>query len=113
MRDKARDRRPKSRRIIDKYHSVEFSISGCPCYQFKISDISSKGICVLVRENSCLLDHLKVGDILNLKYYPADSANPPEFLKTRIKHITKDEKGHLRGLYLVGLSIMRNQNSTQ
>jgi hypothetical protein len=96
MRDKARDRRPKSRRTIDKYHSVEFSISDCPCYQFKTSDTSSKGICVLVREDSCLVDHLKVGDILNLKYYPADSAKPPEFLKQGSRISPKTKKGILK-----------------
>jgi hypothetical protein len=31
-------------------------------------------------------------------------------LKTEIKHITKDDEGRFRGLYLVGLSILEGQN---
>jgi len=106
------EKRSEPRNIIDQYYSVEFLISGCVCaYQFKIWDISSKGVCVLVKEDSDLLNYIKVGDILDLKYYKTDSSEPPEYLKTGIKHITKDEKGRFKGAYLVGLSIPENQNS--
>ena len=66
-----------------------------------------------MKEDSDLLNHLKVGDILNLKYYTTDSSKPIEFLKTEIKHITKDEQGRFKGVYLVGLAILENQDSTQ
>jgi len=47
------EKRSEPRRIIDQYHSVEFSLRDCAfTYQFKIWDISSKGICVLVKEDS-------------------------------------------------------------
>jgi len=108
------ERRSEPRSIIDQYYSVEFSLSGCSfVYQFKIWNISLKGICVLVKENSDLLNHVKVGDILNLKYYTTDSSKPIEFLKTEIKHITKDEQGRFKGVYLVGLAILENQDSNQ
>ena len=108
------ERRSEPRSIIDQYYSVEFSLSGCSfVYQFKIWNISSKGICVLVKEDSDLLNHVKVGDILNLKYYTTDSSKPIEFLNTEIKHITKDEQGRFKGVYLVGLAILENQDSNQ
>jgi len=108
------ERRSEPRSIIDQYYSVEFSLSGCSfVYQFKIWNISLKGICVLVKEDSDLLNHVKVGDILNLKYYTTDSSKPIEFLKTEIKHITKDEQGRFKGVYLVGLAILENQDSNQ
>ena len=108
------EKRSEPRCIIDRYYSVEFWLSGCSfVYQFRIWNISSKGICVLVKEDSDLLNHVKVGDILNLKYYTTDSSKPIEFLKTEIKHITKDEQGRFKGVYLVGLSILGNQDSNQ
>ena len=114
MADNLHERRSEPRSIIDRYYSVEFSLSGCSfVYQFRIWNISSKGICVLVKEDSDLLNHVKVGDILNLKYYTTDSSRPIEFLKTEIKHITKDEQGRFKGVYLVGLSILGNQDSNQ
>ena len=108
------ERRSEPRSIIDQYYSVEFSLSGCSfVYQFKIWNISLKGICVLVKEDSDLLNHVKVGDILNLKYYTTDSSKPIEFLNTEIKHITKDEQGRFKGIHLVGLAILEKQDSSQ
>jgi len=59
-----------------------------------------------VKEDSDLLNHVKVGDVVNLKYYPTDSSQPGELLETEIKHITKDEQERFKGVYLVGLSIL-------
>lgn len=112
MVNEFKERRSEPRSIIDQYYSVEFSIRECPfTYQFKIWDISPRGICTLVKEDSDLLNYLKVGDILNLKYYTTDSSKPIEFFKTEIRHITKDDTGRFKGLYLVGLSILGKEKS--
>ena len=92
MADNLHERRSEPRSIIDRYYSVEFSLSGCSfVYQFKIWNISTKGICVLVKEGSDLLNYVKVGDVVKLRYYPTDASRPSELLKTEIKHITRDE----------------------
>jgi len=112
MKDDFIEKRSEPRSIIDQYHSVEFSIRECAfTYQFKIWDISPKGICVLVKEDSDLLNYLGVGDIFDLKYYMSNSSKHIEYLKTKIRHITKDEEGRFKGLYLVGLSIVEKQKS--
>jgi hypothetical protein len=112
MRDEFFEKRSESRSVIDRYYSVEFSVrDSAYVYQFKIWDISPKGICVLVKEDSDLLNYLRVGEILDLKYYTADASKPTEYLKTEIKHITKDDTGRFKELYLVGLSILENRNS--
>ncbi len=108
------ERRSEPRRIIDQYYSVEFSLPDCAfVYQFKIWDMSSKGICVLVKEDSDLLNHMKVGDVLNLKYYTTEASKSAEFFKTEIKHITRDERGRFKGVYLVGLSILESQDANR
>jgi hypothetical protein len=113
MANQINEKRSEPRSTIDQYYSVEFSIRGCPfTYQFKIWNMSRKGICVLVKEDSELLNYLKVGDILSLKYYTTDTSRPIEFLKTEIRHITKDEAGHFKGLFLVGLSILGEATSS-
>ena len=63
----------------------------------------------MVKKDSDLLEHLKVGNILNIKYYPTDSSCPTEYLKTQIKHITKDKQGRFRNHVLVGLFILEKQ----
>lgn len=106
------ERRSESRTELDQYYSVEFSAPGATyAYQFRIWDLSSEGICVVVKDDSDLLKHLKVGDVLNMKYYTTDSSGQTVYLKTQIKHITKDEQGRFKGHTLVGLLILEKQTS--
>jgi hypothetical protein len=101
------ERRSETRSTVDQYTIVEFSVEGLAHpYQFKIWNISPLGMGVLVMHGSEVLRHLKVGDILNMKYYRQESSEQPEQLKTEIKHITQDAQGRFRGNYLVGLSIL-------
>ena len=112
MTNKAEERSYQSIKQVDQYYSVEFSLSGCAfAYQFKIRKVSLKEICVLVREDSDLLNHLKVGGILNLKYYTTNSFRPGKYLKTEIRHISKNDKERLRGICVVGLLVLENNNS--
>lgn len=75
-------------------------------YQFRIWDLSPQGMCVLVKETSDLLKHLKVGQTWNMKFYRDDASKPADYLTTKIRHITKDESGRFKDNYLVGLSIL-------
>jgi len=106
------ERRSEDRKIVNKYYTVEFLINDLKLVcQFKIWDISSKGISLLVREDSDILNYLKVGDRLNLKYHTTDSSRPIEYLNTAIKHISRHVKGRFRGYYVVGVSILGQQDS--
>jgi hypothetical protein len=112
MTEQSAEKRSEPRKIVDKYYSVEFSIKDLDlAYQFKIWNISSKGICVVVKEDSDLLKHIKVGQVLDLKYSTTDSSHSVENLKTEIKHISKDEEGRFKGHYQIGLSILESHNS--
>jgi hypothetical protein len=109
MADNESTRRSEPRRIIDEYYSVEFSVSGGEfSYQFKIWNMSTHGVCLVVRPDSELLKHIKVGDTIHMKYYKSDASKPSEFIWTQIKHITKDEKGRFRNHYLIGLRVAEN-----
>ena len=77
-----------------------------PVHQFKVRDVSPSGMGILVNENSAVLEHLKINDVLEMKYNPTDSSNSPEYLKTEIRHITKLEEGKFKGHYLVGMLII-------
>ena len=102
------EKRSEPRKILDQYHSVEFSISNLdPVYQFKIRDVSPSGMGVLVKENSAVLKRLEVGDVLDMKYNPMISSDSPEYLRTEIRHITKLDYGRYEGHYLIGLLILK------
>ena len=114
MKSDGSEKRYESRTEVDKYYSVELSIPDASLiYQFRIWNLSSRGMCIVVKEDSDLLKHLEVGNILNMKYYPTDSPYPTEYLKTQIKHITKDKQGRFRNHVLVGLFIVEKRGSDQ
>ena len=99
-------KRREPREIIDEYYSVEFSTSEIDVTrQFKLRNLSPRGICIMAREDSAILKHLKVGDILNMRYYKAELPEPSVYIKTEIRHITREEEGRFKGHCLIGLAI--------
>ena len=90
-----------------QYYSVEFSVEGSYfVYQFKLRNVRASSMGVLVREDSEIMDLLKVGDIIKMKYYPEDSFLPPDLLDTEIRYIAEETEGRFIGHYMVGLSLL-------
>jgi len=105
--DERVERRSETRTLIDRYYSVEFSKKGMDAiYHFKIWNVSAKGLCIVVKEDSALMQYLTVGDVLDMKYYPTDETGAVEQLKTEITHITQNSAGKFKGHFLVGLSLL-------
>jgi len=104
------EKRSDGRKLAARSHSVEIRLTGVPIHQFKIRDTSSNGMCILVKEDSSILKHLKFGQFVNMKYYSTNKLNPIIVLKAEIKHITKANQGPYRGHYLVGLSTSKKLN---
>ena len=108
------EKRSEPRRELDKYHSVEFKVQEQGhLYQFKIWNMSAKGMCLLVRDDSEILNDLAVGNVLDMKYYTTDFSLPAKALKTEIKHITKEDQGRFKGHVLVGLFILDPYEETR
>jgi hypothetical protein len=103
------ERVPGLRGSADRYYSAEFLVEELGVvYQFKIWDVAESALSLLVNEKSGLLDLLKVGDTLRVKYYSKDSAYQSEYQKTAVRHITKNDEGRLKGHFLIGLEILEN-----
>ena len=99
--------RSESRTILDKYYSVQFSLSKMdPAYLFKLRDISNNGLCILVKQDSTVFRQLKEGDILDMEYNPTESSGPTKLLKTKIT--SKNCYDRFKGHSLVELSIIDN-----
>ena len=104
------EKRSELRIVLNRFYSVEFQLKGTGnLYQFKLRDISSKGLGILVNEDSAVLQHLKVSDVLSMKYYSQEVSNPAEFLKTQVIHISKKKEEPFKGHFLIGFSIIEKQ----
>ena len=89
----------------DQYYSVEFSLPGHTLpYQFKIWYMGPESMCLLVKEHSKILESIKVGDVLNMKYYSADALNFTKDIETEIRQIIKEDNGRFKGHFLIGLA---------
>ncbi len=63
----------------------------------------------MVKEGSAILKHLKVGQILNMRYHAEDETEPSEVFKSEISHITEAPEKPYKGHYLVGIIIREKQ----
>ena len=91
-------------------YSVEFLNKDIfPGYIFKIRESTSSGVSILVKNNSAILGHLNVGEVMDLKYQLAESPNGGEYLKTEIQQVTKNDGGPFKGHHVVELSIMESK----
>jgi hypothetical protein len=107
------EKRAEPRIEAGQFHSVEINPgSPLPIYQFNLRDVSDNGVCILVKADSPILEHLKVGQVMDLKYYAMDEskANTVRRLKTKIRHITKGTPGHYNGHCLVGVAILNDSD---
>jgi hypothetical protein len=108
------EKRAEPRVPADQFYSVEIHIPDLTRrYQFKLRDISTSGMGIIVRDDSLSLSHLRVGDVMEMLYAPPSRYVAPELLKTRIEHVTKCESGRFKGHHIVGLSIIEKNISEQ
>jgi hypothetical protein len=97
--------RSELRTILDKYYSVQFSLSKMdPAYLFKLRNISDNALCILVKQDSTVFRQLKEGDILDMEYNPKEFSGPTKLLKTKIT--SKNCYDRFKGHSLVELSII-------
>jgi hypothetical protein len=101
------EKRSEPRTLADPYYSVEFTISKKgPVYQFKLRDFSPSGLCILVRDDSAVLEYLEVGKVIQMAYATPESPGKQIQLTTQIRHITKGKEAMYKEHFLVGLAIV-------
>lgn len=105
--DGSTESKSESRNILRKYYSVQFAVNNNgPAYLFKLRDICSNGMGILVKDDSSILGQLEVGNILKMEYNQPESLNSSRPLKTQIT--SKYPHYQIAGHTLVELSIVEN-----
>jgi hypothetical protein len=101
------DSRSEERTECQKKASVEFMPGNIKIpYHFKLKDLSSKGLGIIVRKDSKVLEQIKPGDILDMLYHPDEATATPMAQRTQIRHISEPEPGKHENHMLVGLMIL-------
>jgi len=101
------DLRAEARTETSPNSSVEFIPGNTPiAYHFKLKDLSSKGFGIMVRKDSKVLEYIKAGDVLNMRYYPDEATASPVPHQTKIVHISEPDSEKQKDHLLVGLLIL-------
>ena len=102
------EKRSESRSTKLKDYRVEIKLIGEPIYQFKVTDVSTKGAGLLINANSGFLKMIGVGQIVDVNFISPQGLNPTGMHRVEIRHITKIDKGRYNGHRLVGILILEH-----
>ena len=105
-KDSSMNKRSESRDAPKGFHGASIKLVGVPLYQFKLKDTSENGASILVKEDSFMLNYLKVGQTLRINFSSDLEFDHNGNFETEIVHITKVDKGRYKGHYLVGVQIL-------
>ena len=89
-----------------KNYRIEIKFIGKPIYQFRVTDVSTKGASILIKEDSDFLDMIEVGQIVDVNFISPEGYDLSGMYRAKIKHITKLNDGRYKGHLLVGVSIL-------
>jgi hypothetical protein len=103
----SKGKRAEPRRTQLRNYRVEIKLVGEPIYQFRVTDVSSKGAGILIKEDSDFLSMIKVGQIVDADFISPEGTAPSGNYKAEIKHITKLGKGKNDGHCVIGISILQ------
>ena len=106
------EKRRESRSTKLKDYRVEIKFVGEPIYQFRVTDVSTKGASLLINDNSALLKMIEVGQIVDVNFISPQGLNPSGMYKVEIRRITKMDKGRYSGHRLVGILILESLNQS-
>jgi len=109
MQEQVYEKRRHPRTESHDYHCIEVQTQKTIfIYQFKIWNISSHGMCLLVNSDSTFIDKVDVGEVLTVNYYPSDLSWPPDVHRTKIMHITQSTDDKYKNHFFVGLMIINS-----
>ena len=97
------EKRSEVRQQAKRFYHAEIRLVGVPVYEVKLKNVSTKGSCVLVKEDSLLINHLKAGQKVLVKYYLENRDKAGKGFAATVKYIKMIKEGQFKGHYLVGL----------
>ena len=101
------EKRGEPRKTQLRNYRIEIKLLGEPIYQFRVTDVSSKGTGILIKEDSDFLRLIRLNQTLDVDFISPEGCEPSGKYKTEIIHITRPVEGKNKGHILVGISILQ------
>jgi hypothetical protein len=103
----AKEKRSQPRRAKLRNYRIEIKFVGKPIYQFRVINVTVKGVGLLIKDDSAFLKMIEVGQVVEADFISPKGTAPSGLYKAEIKHITKLDIQERRSHFLVGLSILK------
>ena len=87
-------------------HRIEIKIVGEPIYQFRVTDVSTRGAGLLINNDSAFLKLITVGQELDANFISPQGTEPSGNRKIEIRHVTELNHSRYKGVQLVGVRIL-------
>ena len=95
----------------DECYTVELLLDGAHAVrQYKVWHKGTTYMCVLLEETSDVLNWVRVGDRMNIRYFDTDQTVASEYLETEVRKVKKGNQGRLKGQYLLDLEIRESRH---
>ena len=104
--ENVRERRVVKRTPTSSTYTAEIKLSAVPIHQLKMRDSSLHGACLVVKNDSSIMDYLMVDQTLSIRFHSVERSRPAGIFKIEIRHITEGNPGRFDGHYLVGVKII-------
>ncbi|MGD8256625.1 MAG: hypothetical protein PVH56_03555 [Desulfobacterales bacterium] len=109
---KPRETSSQTRTLKNRFYNAEMKLDGFYLvYISKLRDINGSGPCFIVKEDSVIMNRLKVGLGLELKCWSNEYSSMKAYYRAKVKHITKQDSGPFKKHSIVGLSIEKKKIS--
>ena len=100
------EKKYQSLKKVDDFYRAEIKLGKFDLvYQLKLKELNGSEACFLIKQDSAIFIKLKVGNVLEMKYWTGGKTKIIKFVKAKVKDITKQNQELLNGHYLVYLSI--------
>jgi hypothetical protein len=103
------EKKYQSLKKVDDFYRAEITLGKFDLvYQLKLRDLNGSVACFLIKQDSAIFNKLKVGKVLEMKYWTAGKIKIIKFVKAKVTNITKQNQELLNGHYLVDLSYLKD-----
>lgn len=102
------EKRRQARKPELRNHRIEIKLVGEPIYQFKLTDLSSRGAGLVVNKASRFLKLTEVGQVLEVNFLSPQGTEPSGRYRVEVRHITDTDYGHYKGVRRVGVRILES-----
>ena len=100
------ERRAEPRNDKWQHGTATVRVSGIPVYKFEVKDVSERGNCFLVDQESAILRNVEVDQEIEIRINALDDPSKTVVQRSKIVHISKADDFGFQGYFMLGVQVL-------